>query len=257
MGASLGRGERGASRGGFSATGGFPTIRAVRLPSGLVSAILVRRLNRFAVEVELEGERLTAHLANSGRLQELMLPGAPVLLLPRRVAGRKTGYDLLLAEVGGVWVSADARLPNPLFREALEEGLLASLAGYRVARAEAPFQGVRLDFLLQGPEGPALVETKSVTLVQEGLALFPDAPTERGRRHLEALTAARRQGLGAAVVFVVQREDALAFAPHRGADPRFARALEEAAGAGVLVLAYRCLVTPCQVSIVAPVPVEL
>jgi sugar fermentation stimulation protein A len=230
---------------------------AVRLPPGLVSAILVRRLNRFAVEVELEGKRAQAHLANSGRLQELMLPGAPVLLVPKDAPGRKTAYDLALVCRDGLWVSADARLPNALFREALAQGRLAEFAGCRVARAEVVYGGTRLDFLLEGLQGPLLVETKSVTLVEEGVGLFPDAPTERGRRHLEALAQAAAAGLGAAVVFVVQRADAGAFAPHRQADPRFARALAEAAAAGVRVLAYRCCVDPRQVSIAAPIPVRL
>jgi hypothetical protein len=149
---------------------------AVRLPPGLVSAILVRRLNRFAVEVELEGKRAQAHLANSGRLQELMLPGAPVLLVPKDAPGRKTAYDLALVCRDGLWVSADARLPNALFREALAQGRLAEFAGCRVARAEVVYGGTRLDFLLEGLQGPLLVETKSVTLVEEGVGLFPTPP---------------------------------------------------------------------------------
>ncbi len=229
----------------------------MRLPQGLVSATLVRRLNRFAVEVLLAGKPARAHLANSGRLHELMLPGARVLLVPREGPGRKTAYDLALVCVDGLWVSADARLPNALFREALAEGRLVAFRGCRVARSEVFYGGTRLDFLLECPRGPLLVETKSVTLVEDGVGLFPDAPTERGRRHLEALAGAAAEGKGAAVVFIVQREDARAFAPHREADPRFARALRAAAEAGVRVLAYRCRVDPRQVSIADPLPVLL
>jgi len=229
----------------------------MRLPPGLVSGRLVRRLNRFAVEVEVAGRRALAHLANSGRLHELMVPGAPVLLAPKEGRARKTPFDLALVHVEGVWVSADARLPNRLLREAVEEGRVAAFAGQRVAAREPAFQGVRLDLLLKGPAGPTLVEAKSVTLVVGGVALFPDAPTERGRRHLEALVAARRQGMGAALVFVVQRPDAAAFAPFEEADPRFARALRWAAGKGVAVLAYRCLVGPEEVIMDGPLPVQL
>jgi sugar fermentation stimulation protein A len=217
----------------------------------------VRRLNRFAVEVAVGEALATAHLANSGRLHELMVPGAPVLLVPRASPTRRTAYDLALVCIDGVWVSADARLPNALFREALAEGRLPEFSGCRPARAEVAYGGTRLDFLLECPLGPTLVETKSVTLVEEGIALFPDAPTERGRRHLRALSAAAGEGLGAAVVFVVQREDARAFAPHRAADPRFAAGLAAAARAGVRVLAYRCRVDPCQVSIASSLPVLL
>jgi len=229
----------------------------VRLPQGLVSARLVARLNRFAVEVEVAGGRAQAHLANSGRLQELMVPGAPVLLAPRAGQGRKTPFDLVLVQVDGVWVSADARLPNHLLREAVEEGRLEAFAGQRVAATEPSFQGVRLDLLLAGPQGDIMVEAKSVTLVVDGVGLFPDAPTERGRRHLAALVAARRLGLGAAVVFVIQRPDVVSFAAHVGADPRFAEALRWADGEGVAVLAYRCLVDPQEVRLDSPVPVVL
>ncbi|HXG41827.1 MAG TPA: DNA/RNA nuclease SfsA [Dehalococcoidia bacterium] len=229
----------------------------MQLPSGLVSAALVRRLNRFAVEVETAGARVEAHLANSGRLQELMVPGVPVLLVPRHAPGRKTAYDLALVCVDGVWVSADARLPNALLREALAEGRLAAFAGCRVARSEVLYRGVRIDLLLECPCGPVLVEAKLVTLVEGGVGLFPDAPTERGRRHVEALAQAVAEGLRAAVVFVVQRVDAWAFSPHRRADPRFARALTTAAEAGVQVLAYRCRVDPGQISIDQPIAVRL
>ncbi len=227
----------------------------VRLPPHLVSGNLIQRVNRFVVAVEVGGEVVHAHLANSGRLHELMFPGAPVLLTPRPRVGRKTGLDLALVYVDGVWVSADARLPNRLVMEAVEEGRLGALAGLRVVRREPIFGGARLDLLLGGPQGQVLVEAKSVTLVEGGMALFPDAPTLRGRRHLQALMEALRQGLGAAVIFVVQREDAQAFSPHHGADPAFARALGEAHRSGVMVLAYRCRVSPQEVAIADPVPV--
>jgi sugar fermentation stimulation protein A len=250
-------GDEGPRRGALSANVSFPYNGAMRLPSALVSAVLVRRLNRFAVEVELAEGRCQAHLANSGRLQELMVPGAPVLLVPRDGPGRKTAYDLALVCIDGVWVSADARLPNALLREALAQGRLVAFAGCRVARSEVLYRGVRIDLLLECPSGPVLVEAKSVTLVEDGVGLFPDAPTERGRRHVEALAQAVAEGLGAAVVFVVQRQDACAFAPHRQADPRFASALTAAAQAGVRVLAYRCRVDPSQVSIDSPIVVRL
>lgn len=229
----------------------------MRLPAGLVPAVVVRRLNRFAVEVEMAGRTLAAHLPNSGRVRELLAPGTPALLCPRTGPGRKTSFDLLLVRLGRIWVCADARLPNALLREALAEGRIEPLRGYPQVAAEVRFGGSRVDFLLRGPGGACLVETKSVTLVEEGLGLFPDAPTLRGVRHLEELMEARRQGMAAAVVFVVQRGDVRAFAPHDGADPRFGRALRRAAEEGVMVLAYRCLVSPREVRIAGPVPVRL
>lgn len=229
----------------------------MRLPPGLVPAAIVRRLNRFAVEVRLFEGLGVAHLPNSGRVRELLAPGTPALLAPRPRAGRKTPFDLLLVRLGETWVSADARLPNALAREALASGCIGPLAGLAVLRSEVPFGESRVDFLLEGGSRRCLLETKSVTLVEDGVALFPDAPTARGTRHLRDLSAARQQGLEAAVLFVVQRPDAREFRPYEAADPAFARALREAAAAGVTILAYKCDVSPQEVRIAAPLPVRL
>jgi sugar fermentation stimulation protein A len=229
----------------------------VRLPPGLVPAAVVRRLNRFAVEVSLSGSLAVAHLPNSGRVRELLAPGTPALLAPRPGPGRKTPFDLLLVRLGETWVSADARLPNALAREALARGAIEPLAGLAVLRSEVAFGESRVDFLLEGGARRCLLETKSVTLVEDGVALFPDAPTARGTRHLRDLLAARQQGLEAAVLFVVQRPDAREFRPHEAADPAFSKALRQAAAAGVAVLAYGCDVSPQEVQIAARLPVRL
>ncbi len=228
------------------------------LPRPLVEGFFVERLNRFAVAVTVGGETFRAHLPNSGRLRELLVPGAPVLLAPRPGSARTTPYDLALVRQGTEWVSVDARLPNRLFREALEEGRLPEWQGAEFLQAEVRLGRSRLDFLLGGPEPGqrTWVEVKSVTLVQEGYGLFPDAITARGTRHLEELAAALAQGDRAAVVFVVQRGDARAFRPHWEADPHFARRLAEVAGRGVQVLAYRCQVSPDEVRIMEAVPVS-
>lgn len=223
---------------------------------------LLRRINRFAVAVHMDGQERLVHLPNSGRLHELLTPGRPTLVAVPRSQGqvRRTAGDAVFMLGPNGWVSVDARLPGRLLAEAIAEGRLSAFSGYRVARLEPPLPdepGSRLDLLLEGPDGPALVETKSVTLVERGTALFPDAPTERGRRHLQVLAGARRQGRGAFVVFVVQRSDASRFAPHERADPAFSRALVEAARAGVQVLACVCEVRPPAIRVLRPIPVEL
>lgn len=232
----------------------------MRIEGPLRAATLLRRLNRFAVAVHLDGREAVAHLPNSGRLYELLTPGRPTLVTLPRVPRRRTQGDATFMLGPNGWVSVDARLPGRLLAEAVREGRLEAFDGYRVERLEPAVPeepGSRLDLLLQGPEGAALVETKSVTLVERGTALFPDAPTRRGQRHLEVLARARRQGLGAYVVFVVQRSDAADFAPHARADPDFARSLTQAARAGVRVLAYACEVHPPAIRIVRPIPVHL
>ncbi len=223
----------------------------------LVPGTLVRRLNRFAVEVGVGGEVVQAHLPNSGRLRELLVPGYRVWLAPRS-GPRRTPYDLELVELpDGVLVSADARLPNRLCLEAWAEGRLPEFGGFSRAVPEPRLDGGRLDFRLEGAEGAAYVEVKSITLVEDGCGLFPDAPTQRGRRHLELLTAAARRGFGAFGVFIIQRPDARAFAPNDAVDPAFGRKLREAARAGVQVRAYRCRVSLAEIRLEEPVPVRL
>jgi len=229
----------------------------VRYPEGLVEAAVVRRLNRFAAEVLVEGAPAAVHLANSGRARELLEPGTPCLLVPRARPHRKTRFDLALVRLGEIWVSADARLPNRLVLEGLLEGRIAPLQRYAGVRAEVRFGASRVDFLLGRPPQQCLVEAKSVTLVEDGVALFPDAPTLRGRRHLLELMEARRQGMAAAVLFVVQRPDAHELRPNDEADPAFGRTLREAAAEGVMLLAYRCDVSPAEIRIADQIPVNV
>jgi len=229
----------------------------VRLPH-LTQGNFVRRENRFRVTVDVEGQRVAAHLPNSGRLTELLTPGRPCWL--ERVVDssrRKTSFDLKLLAFAGVLVSVDARLPNPLVAEALEEDRLAPFQGYTAFRREVTLGDSRMDFQVQMPEGLLWVEAKSVTLVDRGLALFPDAPTRRGTRHVEALTRAARDGHRAAIVFVVQRPDALRFSPHSAADPAFSEALRSAAQWGVEVHAWTCQVDRNAIAIGEEIPVEL
>ena len=143
----------------------------------LVEGVFIERLNRFAALVEIRGKQETIHVANSGRMRELFVPGYRVLLIPRPGERRKTKYDLALVDMGFGLSSADARLPNALVREALDRGRLAQFAGYPDVSPESTFGESRLDFLLEGPAGKCYLETKSVTLVEAGVGLFPDAPT--------------------------------------------------------------------------------
>ena len=224
----------------------------------LVEGRFVARDNRFRVTVEVAGREVWAHLPNSGRLGELLVPGRRVILVERPGPHRKTGYDLNLVEMADRWVSVDARLPNDLVEEALRAGQLAPLAGYPVIRREVAHGRSRLDFLLEAEhKPPCLVEVKSITLVVDGLGCFPDAVTERGRRHLLELAEAVEAGYRAAVLFCVQRDDANGMRPHDESDPDFGRALREAARRGVEVLAYACRVEPGRVEIARRLPVRL
>jgi len=164
----------------------------MRIHRPLLEGSFVVRENRFRARVSLADEEVSVHVPNSGRLSELMLPGQQVLLGEARAPHRVTDYDLLMVRLPHTLVSIDARLPNQLFEEALERGALPEFAGMSMARREVGYRESRLDFLLEAESGArsCLVEVKSVTLVQEGIGRFPDAVTERGRRHLRELARA-------------------------------------------------------------------
>lgn len=223
-----------------------------------VEGRFIRRLNRFAALVQLPGGEALVHVPNSGRMEELLVPDAPVRLRPvSGVPGRKTRFDLLLVRHGETWVGVDARLPNGLFEEALSAGRLRRFQGFRVARREARWGQSRFDFLLTDGAGFCLVETKSVNLVVDGTAMFPDAPTIRGQRHVQELIQAREEGMEGAIVFIVQRPDARRLTPHDEADPEFGAALRRAQGARVNLVAYRCHVTPEEMAVKDEIPVVL
>ncbi len=233
-----------------------------RLSPRLISGDFVQRDNRFRVQVRVQANVESAHLANSGRLGELLIPGRRVWLAPadlQRSPKRRTAFDLALVEFEGRLVSVDSRLPGRLVGQALRQGRLAGFEDYKTVRSEVRRGASRLDFYLEGGPGqaPCWVEVKSVTLVQDGTARFPDAPTQRGRRHVDELTLTVEQGQRAAVVFVVQREDAERLAPHDEHDPAFGRALRKAARAGVKVCAWRCRVGLDKVQLADAIPVQL
>jgi sugar fermentation stimulation protein A len=230
----------------------------MRIEGKLVEGRFVARDNRFRVTVEVSGREVKAHLPNSGRLGELLVPGRRAVLVERPAAGRKTGYDLSLLEHEARWVSVDARLPNDLVEEALAAERLEPLAGYASLRREVTFGRSRFDLVLASPEmPPCLVEVKSITLVIDGLGCFPDAVTARGRRHVNELAQHVRSGLRASVVFCVQRDDAVGVRPHDESDPAFAQALRDAAAQGVEVYAYACRVQPGIIEIARRLPVHL
>jgi sugar fermentation stimulation protein A len=219
--------------------------------------ILVRRVNRFAVAARCNGRLLYLHLPNSGRMGELLRPGARgMAYLHAQPSGRTDGV-LLLVRHRGRWVGLDARMPNRLFAAALDAGSLRPFCGYARRRPEVRFPGGRIDYVLEGSAAPCLVETKSCNRVDGSVALFPDAPSARGARHLRTLAAAVRRGWRAAVVWFVQRDDAAVLRPFAAADPVFAAEARRAAARGVEFYAYTCRVTLREMALRRQIPVEL
>lgn len=229
----------------------------MQLDRPLVEGTFVQRDNRFRATVEIDGQLTKAHVPNSGRLHELFLPGQPVLLTHVPAPHRITDYDLVMVRLDDQLVSMDARLPSRLFHEAVAAGRLDAFMSYTRIEPEVQFGDSRLDFRLSNANEQCYVEVKSVTLVEDGCGLFPDAPTLRGQRHVRELMKAVELGHRAAVVFIIQRDDAGCFRPHEDADPAFAATLREARGAGVEVYAYTCCVAPGEITINRSVSVEL
>lgn len=226
------------------------------LGDDLVEGIFLERVNRFLARVEVDGREVGVHVANSGRMKELFVPGWRVLVRPVSGDHRKTKFDLVLVDMGDALASADAQMPNPLLAEGVANGHLQQFAGYTDMRREVIFGDSRLDLMLEGPSGRCYIEAKSVTLVTNGVGLFPDAPTIRGAKHLRTLETVLEAGHRAAVVFVVQRPDASAFATSDPSDPDFADALRSALAAGVEAYAYNCEVTERSIRLDQALPIR-
>lgn len=224
----------------------------------LVPGKYLARPNRFRTEVDLDGTTVAAYLANPGRLKELLIPGRRVWLQRAPGAHRKTSYNLTLIELPHTWISLNSHLPNALIAQALERHLLSGVSHDAHLRREVRLGNSRIDFCLEHADGRLhWIEVKSVTLVEESIAAFPDAPTQRGRRHLGELSLAVEQGDHATVIFVIQREDAEGFTSHDVTDPNFGAALRQAVNVGIDVCALRCTLSSHQICLDREVPVLL
>lgn len=229
----------------------------MKIEKPLVEGVFLWRDNRFRASVRVGDRVVAAHVPNSGRLTELFTPGRPVLLAEAEESKRLTKYDLLMVSLPGTLVSIDARLPNRLIEEAVISGRLEEFEGYTKVEREVRYGRSRLDLLLEGDDRRCWVETKSVTLAREGIGYFPDAVTSRGRRHLEELVELKGGRERAAILFVVQREDAKALSPYDESDPEFGAALREAVRSGVEAYAYSCCVSREEIAVRRRIPVLL
>lgn len=216
--------------------------------------IFKSRPNRFIAHVEVDGRPVVSHVPNTGRLRELLVPGAPVMLSHHAAGNRKTRYELRMVMKKGFWVSIDSHLPNALAYEAIVNDVIPELGGYDRIHKEVVYHDSRFDLQLTNKDRICYVEVKGVTLERDGWSYFPDAPTDRGRKHIDGLIRAVREGYKAALLFVVQFGQAAGFSPNRIMDPAFADKVKEAALSGVEVLSYRCVVTPDEVRITDKIP---
>jgi sugar fermentation stimulation protein A len=235
-------------------------LRSIHIPLGaggpLLEATFLSRPNRFLVTAELNDTVVQAHLADRGRLKETLLPGVRLLLACHAGAHRKTAFQAVAAiREAGDLVSLDTHLPNRLIEAALRAEALLPFQGYTSLRREVTVGGSRFDFQLSDGIRRCTVEVKSAGLVRDGIGLFPDAPTERGRRHLAELAELALAGERVSVVFVAQGGDARAVKVDTQIDPAFATQLRAAAAAGVEVYAYACPFTPAGIWLGQPIPI--
>ena len=221
----------------------------------ILSAEFLRRPNRFIAVCRLDGEEVTVHVKNTGRCKELLVPGAVVLLEQSGNPARKTAYDLVSVWKGERLINMDANAPNAVAAEWIKNGGLGFVP--TLLRPETVCGDSRFDFYLEHDGHPAYAEVKGVTLEDDGVVRFPDAPTERGVKHLNGLAALARQGIEAYVIFIVQMQDVKHLEPNTATHPAFAEALRNAAEAGVRVLAVDCTVTETGITARKPVPVHI
>ena len=220
----------------------------------MVEGRFLARPNRFIAQVEIDGQVETVHVKNTGRCRELLQPGARVWCAGSDNPARKTKYDLITVEKGPYLINMDSQAPNQAARKWLEAG---GLGPAELVKPEQTFGNSRFDFYLERQGRGMYLEVKGVTLENEGICRFPDAPTERGAKHLRELIAAKEAGFEAGVLFVIQMRPVRWLEPNDGTDPAFGAALREAAAAGVQVLAVDCFVTEDSMEIGGFVKVRL
>jgi len=232
-------------------------ISFIKIEGKTVRGTFQERPNRFLALVKVKNRTLPSFVPNPGRMHELLTPGIEILLREVVREKRKTSYDLIGVLYNGQMVSVDSRVPNKLVLEALKNKDIEEFSEYGIIKPEQGYGHTRFDFLLSNKHEMCLLEVKSCTLVKDGVAMFPDAETERGGRHLRDLMKARKEGYRACVLFIVQRTDAQVFAPNDETDPLFGKTLRDAAAQGVEVYAYYSEFVEDRIILKGKVKVEL
>lgn len=210
----------------------------------IYEGIFIERPNRFNAKVLLDGEELTVHVPNTGRCREILKEGTKIFLREELNPTRKTKYDLIAAMKGDILINIDSQIPNKVVNEALLNRKIDTLHKYNKIKREKTYGKSRFDFKLSTEDEKEnyFLEVKGVTLENNGHCMFPDAPTERGARHILELIEAKKEGYGAGILFLVQLDNVETFSPNDERDPEFGRALRLARENGVDIMVYNCKV---------------
>lgn len=236
-------------------------VRLVKYEN-MVKGIFIHRPNRFLAQVQLDGGVETVHVKNTGRCAELLVPGSTVYLEKAKNPNRKTGYSLIsvekkLGDGSSFLVNMDSQVPNYVVEERLRSCGLDEIGKIEVLKREAARGKSRFDFYYETQNAKGYIEVKGVTLEEDGISRFPDAPTQRGRRHVEELEKLQKEGYRNFVFFLVQMKYPRIFAPNDGTDPDFGKALRCAKESGVGILCYDALVQPNSIIMDMPLSIDL
>lgn len=236
----------------------FPVGAQEQQMPPLHKALFLKRYKRFLADVRIDDEIITVHCPNSGSMKGLIIEGSPSWISTSPNPNRKLQHTLELIDNHGVLVGINTHRTNEIVYASLKEKKVLPLSSYSQITREVPYKSSRIDFLLKEPGHPdAYVEVKNVTLKEHGYALFPDAPTERGTKHLLDLIHLKAEGHRSIIFYVVQRADCEKFSIANTIDPLYCKTLEKAIDCGVEVLAYQCHVSPMRVYLEKPIPIEL
>ena len=218
-------------------------------------AVFLDRPNRFIAHVDLNGQTETVHVKNTGRCKELLIPGIEVILEESVNPARKTKYDLICVNKSGRWINMDSQVPNKAAAEWIRAGRL--FPEEVTLKTEKVYGNSRFDIYVESPCRKAFIEVKGVTLEENDIARFPDAPTQRGVKHVEELIRCQEDGYEAYLLFVIQMKGIREFEPNWSTHPQFGEVLQKAQNAGVHLLAYDCLIREDYIEIQDPVPIRL
>jgi|SRR5690625_2889162 len=223
----------------------------------VVEGLFERRINRFIAEVFIGGANEKVHIKNTGRLKEILQPGVEVLLEYSNNSQRKTRFSLIAAKKNGAWINIDSQAPNKVAYESLKEGKISELGTVDSIQREVTYGDSRFDLYFEKEREKGFIEVKGVTLEHNGIAMFPDAPTTRGTKHVLELIKAAQDGYAAGILFILQMNGCFVFTPHKKMDEEFTNALIKASREGVNIIAYDCIVKTDELFLNQPVPVKL
>lgn len=230
----------------------------MEFPTKLVHGKLIKRYKRFLADVLLDdGTEVVAHCTNSGSMKSCLEEGAEVYLTPVSDPKRKTKFTWEMIKINGDWVGINTGNPNKLAFEAISKGQIQGLSGYTEVKREVTFEDSRFDVFAENKDEKCFIEVKNVSLKEDRYALFPDAVTLRGQKHLQTLMKVKKHGMRAVMLYLIQRMDVEIFAPASSIDPQYAKLLKEAYEAGVEIFPMQARVNPNRIEIIRKLDFEL